>query len=471
MQPNAFRDKTDKYVKKRPPWIEYKIHIVVLLIVIVSMFIGVKEIKLTSSVSILLLPLIYALIIGLVLYLTPQIKFVGKKQSKVAEGIMVIFIGVLIAKLAASTGGFIDVIIKLGPVVVSHLIGSLGSLLALPVALLLGFKRASIGMSTSICREPDLGIIVDRYGFKSPEARGVLTIFLIGSIIGTVFISFLSSICASVLPLHPYSFAIASGVGSASMNVASVTPLMQLYPAMATELEALAGGSNLITFCFGIYLVIFVAIPIAEKLYSFLSPRIGKQNTEEIEVLEEKQNSSKDKNGKLINLDFSEGSPLSLGKLERWSVLLLIFSFIVAIGNWVGFGESIVNAFIGMIILSLITIAGMALERIISWKIPSLVYISVIGIILSLPIMPTSEVISYFVSQIDLSVICTSFLAYVGIAIGNDWNKFKKMGWKGIVITVVVIGGTFLCSALVAELTLLGCDLILNHFSFFVYFN
>lgn len=464
MQPNAFRDKTDKYVKKRPPWIEYKIHIVVLLIVIVSMFIGVKKIKLTSSVSILLLPLIYALIIGLVLYLTPQIKFVGKKQSKVAEGIMVIFIGVLIAKLAASTGGFIDVIIKLGPAVVSHLIGSLGSLLALPVALLLGFKRESIGMSTSICREPDLGIIVDRYGFKSPEARGVLTIFLIGSIIGTVFISFLSSICAYVLPLHPYSFAIASGVGSISMNVASVTPLMQLYPAMATELEALAGGSNLITFCFGIYLVIFVAIPIAEKLYSFLSPRIGKQNTEEnteeIEVLEEKQNSSKDKNGELINLDFSEGSPLSLGKLERWSVLLLIFSFIVAIGNWLGFGESIVNAFIGMIILSLITIAGMALERIISWNIPSLVYISVIGIILSLPIMPTSEVISYFVSQIDLSVICTSFLAYVGIAIGNDWNKFKKMGWKGIVITVVVIGGTFLCSALVAELTLLGFVMI-----------
>ncbi len=463
MQPNAFRDKTDKYVKKRHPWIEYKIHIVVLLIVIVSMFIGVKKIKLTSSVSILLLPLIYALIIGLVLYLTPQIKFVGKKQSKVAEGIMVIFIGVLIAKLAASNGGFIDVIIKLGPAVVSHLIGSLGSLLALPVALLLGFKRESIGMSTSICREPDLGIIVDRYGFKSPEARGVLTIFLVGSIIGTVFISFLSSICASVLPLHPYSFAIASGVGSASMNVASVTPLMQLYPSMATELEALAGGSNLITFCFGIYLVIFVAIPIAEKLYSFLSPRSKQnteENTEEIEVLEEKQNSSKDKNGKLINLDFSEGSPLSLGKLERWSVLLLIFSFIVAIGNWVRFGESIVNAFIGMIILSLITIAGMALERIISWKIPSFVYISVIGIILSLPIMPTSEVISYFVSQIDVNVICTSFLAYVGIAIGNDWNKFKKMGWKGIVITVVVIGGTFLCSALVAELTLLGFVMI-----------
>ena len=244
--------------------------IAVLFIVIVSMFIGVKEIKLTSSVSILLLPLIYALIIGLALFLIPQVKFVGKKQSKVAEGIMVLFIGVLIAKLAVSSGQAIDVIIKMGPVLIIKQIGCLGSLFALPVGLLLGFKREVIGMSTSICREPDLGIIIDRYGFKSPETRGVLTVFIIGSIIGTVFISFLSSICASVIPLHPYAYAMACGIGSASMNVAAVTPLMHLFPAMASDLEAFAGCSNLITFCFGIYLVIFVAIPVAEKMYAWL---------------------------------------------------------------------------------------------------------------------------------------------------------------------------------------------------------
>ena len=374
--------------------------------------------------------------------------------------IMVLFIGVLIAKLAVSSGQAIDVIIKMGPVLIIKQIGCLGSLLALPVGLLLGFRREVIGMATSICREPDLGIIIDRYGFKSPETRGVLSVFIIGSIIGTVFISFLSSICASVIPLHPYAYAMACGIGSASMNVAAVTPLMHLFPAMASDLEAFAGCSNLITFCFGIYLVIFVAIPVAEKMYAWLVPDAEGENKES-EVSEVKEEVKKDsKDGKLLNLDFSEGSPLSLGKLERWSVLLLIFSAIVAIGNWVGFGHSIIDGFIGMICLSIIVIVGMALERIISWDIPSIVYISVIGIILSIPGVPTSSALSYFVSQIDLSVICTAFLAYVGIAIGNDWDKFKEIGWKGIIVTVFVIGGTFLVSAVIAQGTLMATGMI-----------
>ena len=54
------------------------------ILVIISMFIGVKEIKITDTISVLLLPLIYALVMGLGLYLAKPIKFVGSKQSKVA---------------------------------------------------------------------------------------------------------------------------------------------------------------------------------------------------------------------------------------------------------------------------------------------------------------------------------------------------------------------------------------------------
>ena len=164
------------------------------------MAIGVIEIKITDTISFLLLPLIYALVMGLVLYLIKSVKFIGRDQAKVAEGIMVLLIGVLIAKLAISSGQSIGIIFKVGPALVLQLLGDLGTLIALPVALLLGFRREVIGMTSSICREPNLGVIIDKYGFKSPEARGVLAIFVIGSIIGTPFISFLSSICISLIP-------------------------------------------------------------------------------------------------------------------------------------------------------------------------------------------------------------------------------------------------------------------------------
>ena len=113
------------------------------------MFIGVKEIKITDTISILLLPLIYALVMGLGLYLAKPIKFVGSKQSKVAEGAMVLFIGVLIAKLAISSGQSINIIFQVGPALILQLLGDLGTLIALPVALLLGFRREVIGMGDS----------------------------------------------------------------------------------------------------------------------------------------------------------------------------------------------------------------------------------------------------------------------------------------------------------------------------------
>ena len=132
-------------------------------------------------------------------------------------------------------------------------------------------------MTSSIGREPEVAVVVDKYGFNSPESRGIFALFIVGTIIGTVFISFLTSICVSILPLHPYAFAMASGVGSASMNAASLAPTIAAFPQLATQIEAFAGFSNLLSFSVGIYIVIFIAIPLTEKLYSILEPRIGRE--------------------------------------------------------------------------------------------------------------------------------------------------------------------------------------------------
>ena len=389
---------------------------------------------------------------GLALYLAKPIKFVGSKQSKVAEGAMVLFIGVIIAKLAVSSGQSIASIFHVGPALLLQLLGDLGTLFALPVALLLGFRREVIGMASSICREPNLGIIIDKYGFKSPETRGVLAIFVIGSIIGTPFISFLASISITALPLHPYAFAMASGIGSASMNAAALVPLMHMYPSMATQLEAFAGCSNILSFCLGIYMCIFISLPLAERLYKWLSPILGNGEGKSIDDEYAIEGVKDDK--------YVASEDMSLGKLKRWSTFLVIFSFIVTIGNFVGYKTPLGDVFIGMLIISLITILGMALERIVPGNIQSLIFISLIGIILAIPGMPTADFIIHYVSQIELTSIVTAFLGYVGIAIGNDWEEFKKIGWKGIIVALIVISGTYLCSATIGHLTLVATGVV-----------
>ena len=68
----------------------------------------------------------------------------------------------------------------------------------------------------------------------------------------------------------------ASGVGSASMNAAAIGPTLAAFPGLETQIEAFAGFSNLLSFCVGIYIVIFIAMPLTEKLYDILEPKIGK---------------------------------------------------------------------------------------------------------------------------------------------------------------------------------------------------
>ena len=80
----------------------------------------------------------------------------------------------------------------------------------------------------------------------------------------------------------------ASGVGSASMNAAAIGPTLAAFPGMESSIEAFAGFSNLLSFCVGIYIVIFVALPITERLYNFLEPKIGRESV--VKVKEDDDN-------------------------------------------------------------------------------------------------------------------------------------------------------------------------------------
>lgn len=277
---HIYREKTDKRILKKNPWRDYRLHITVLILVVVAELIGTQKIPITGDVAITIMPLIYTIVLGLIFYLDKRITWIKRKQARIAEGAMMLFIGVLIAKLAVSSGQSIHLIFEMGPALILQEIGHLATILVLPVALLLGFKEEAIGMTNSIGREPNVAVVVDKYGFNSPESRGVFAIFIIGTVIGTIFISFLVTLSLSFLPLHPYAFAMASGVGSASMNAAAIGPTLAAFPGLESQIEAFAGFSNLLSFCVGIYIVIFLALPLTERVYRWLEPKIGKDPVE-----------------------------------------------------------------------------------------------------------------------------------------------------------------------------------------------
>jgi len=153
--------------------------------------------------------------------------------------------------------------------------------------------------------------------------------------------------------------------------------------------------------------------------------------------------------------DLIDGSEnVSVHGIFNWIVLLAIFSVITAIGNYLGYKHPMTDSLVGMGILSLITLVGVWMERYLPFNISSILYISIIGIVLAFPGMPTSEIVLYYVSHVELLAIVTVFLAYVGIGMGKSWDEFKALGWRAIVITVLVIAATYYGAAIVAHIIL-----------------
>ena len=155
--------------------------------------------------------------------------------------------------------------------------------------------------------------------------------------------------------------------------------------------------------------------------------------------------------------DLLEGSEnVSVHGIFNWILLLIIFSVITVIGNYLGYKPPMTDSLVGMAILSIITLIGVWMERYLPFDVSSILYISVMGIIIAYPGMPTSEFVLHYVSQIELLSIVTVFLAYVGIGMGKSWDEFKALGWRAIVITVLVIAATYYGAAIVAHIVLVA---------------
>ncbi len=274
--------KTQQQAKPDMCWKKYRLHLAVLVIILVAELV-IRKVTLTfgsdtyGSLTISFQPFVFAMILGLIAYLMKSIKGVGEEESEAASGTMLIFIGPLLAKLAIASGYSINAILAVGPAMILQELGNIGTMcIALPVALLLGFKREAVGMTHSIGREQNMGLIIDRYGFDSNETRGVLMIYVIGTVIGSVVIGPLASVLATVIPLSPLAYAMATGVGSAGMTAASLSTLIDMFPAYETQMTAYSSMSNLLTQVDGIYLSMFIGLPLCNFLYRILEPTVGR---------------------------------------------------------------------------------------------------------------------------------------------------------------------------------------------------
>ena len=143
---------------------------------------------------------------------------------------------------------------------------------------------------------------------------------------------------------------------------------------------------------------------------------------------------------------------VSVEGIINWVLLLLIFSVITAVGNYLGYRHPLHESLIGMGILSLIALLGVWMEKHLPFRIPSIVYIAVLGIALALPLMPTSGIVVHYVSEVEIISIVTVFLAYAGISIANRWDDIRSFEWRALGITLLIVMSLYVGSAVVMHM-------------------
>lgn len=134
-------------------------------------------------------------------------------------------------------------------------------------------------------------------------------------------------------------------------------------------------------------------------------------------------------------------------------LILIITGILTLVGNFIGFKVSPLEAIPGILILIIIAFIGILLSKIIP-KIPSVAYIVTLATILTIPGMPMAELISNYTAKVNFLALCTPILAYAGIYTGKNWDTLKKTGWKIFILTLFVMLGTYLGSAIIAQVIL-----------------
>ena len=136
--------------------------------------------------------------------------------------------------------------------------------------------------------------------------------------------------------------------------------------------------------------------------------------------------------------------------------LLLMVSVIIILTNVIGYKMPVKDSIIGVLLLSAISLIGLTISKFMSRfvKLPSMMYVSLLGLLLACPVSPVKDIVVETTTPVAFLAPATALGAFAGISLGKDLKDFTKMGWKLVLITLFVITGTFIFSALVADIVL-----------------
>ena len=142
-------------------------------------------------------------------------------------------------------------------------------------------------------------------------------------------------------------------------------------------------------------------------------------------------------------------------RYAEWGILLVISGLGIALANFIGFDVGFMDSLPGILILLGISAAAVVVSKLLPLRLPIVAYCSIIGLLVASPLCPAREFVIASANSINFTAPFTLVGAYAGISIGDQIKSFVKQGWKMILVGVVVMTGTFIGSAVIAQVVMM----------------
>ena len=138
----------------------------------------------------------------------------------------------------------------------------------------------------------------------------------------------------------------------------------------------------------------------------------------------------------------------------EWAVMFVVAGLGIGLANFVGFDVNFMDSLPGILILLAISLVAVVISKLVPLKLPIIAHCSILGLLEACPISPMREGVIEAVNKINFTAPLTMVGAFAGISISDQIKSFLKQGWKMILIGILVMTGTFLGSALIAQIIL-----------------
>ncbi|AQS42234.1 MAG: Hypothetical protein BHV28_15540 [Candidatus Tokpelaia hoelldobleri] len=400
-----------------------------------------------GKTRIVLFPIIWALLVGVIISFAHRSMRGQAENSLRLQRIASLFIqsGIyfFVIKISFNIGKDLPVLYRAGWALAFQEVGHfVGPLVALPLALVLGIKREAVGATFSIGREVSIAIVSERYGMNSPEGRGVMAEYIIGTIFGAVFIATLAGFISGLDWFKPTSLAMGAGVGSGSMMAAAMAAIAAHHPEAEAQIVSFAGAANILTTAVGTYFIMFLALPMTNWLYNRLEPVLGRRKADDgwAETAEETKPSA------------AGEKPDSPPVWEMFATMT-VCGVTLLFSNWIATGFSPAETIAVFAIMAALILVGYVLQRLLSFlHIPLLIWMTTAAVLAASPISPVAGYILKTSASVGVMPLATPVLAFAGLSLVKDLPVLKNLGWRIVAVSLAANAGTFIFGTILAEI-------------------